>query len=195
MKAAQARANDMGSTNNFSHSIATTTDMTTPWAFMSKAGYNYSHAGENLAEGFDDSTGTMQAWQKSPDHNGNLISPDYSETGVGLATGTYQGKPTTYVIQFLGSPQPTSTATSTPAAPTSTAPSLPYKSLIPLTRAPVVRPTPVLSKNPAPIPPAAPVSTPPPQPSFSLPTNLSTFANANSTLPQFGGSPTNLKLQ
>ena len=106
-KAAMARAKDMSVTNNFSHSIATTTKMMVPFEFfMNKAGYQRpkeGYIGENLAADYTDATSTLSAWKKSPTHNENLLRPQFKEIGVAIVPGMYQGKPTQYVIQFFGS--------------------------------------------------------------------------------------------
>lgn len=124
-KAAEARAKDMALTGNFSHKVATTTASTSQWPFMTNAGYDYRYAGENLATMFDDATSTMQGWRNSPSHNTNLINPVYADIGVAVVPGTYQGKQTQFVIQFLGTKKaggPVKVLKSKPLAPTQEAP-------------------------------------------------------------------------
>lgn len=104
MKAAQERANDMAITGNFSHSVATSSPLTSYVGFIEKngyggPGYSWNHAGENLARDFSDATSTMQALRKSPTHDANLVSPNYADTGVAVVNSK-DGRP--YVVQFFG---------------------------------------------------------------------------------------------
>jgi hypothetical protein len=65
-------------------------------------GYDYSVAGENLGMGYSSARELVDAWMNSPTHYANLIDTDYSEFGVGLESGTYNGIPTVYVAQHFG---------------------------------------------------------------------------------------------
>jgi hypothetical protein len=100
--AAQAKANDMAAKGYFSH---VGPDGKTPWAWISDAGYDYQYAGENLAVRFNDSTDVVQAWMASPTHKANIVKPQYTETGVGVARGLYKGELATYVVQYFGAPR------------------------------------------------------------------------------------------
>lgn len=84
-QAAQAKANDMISRNYWSHN---TPDGTPPWAFITNAGYSYSRAGENLACGFDDSPSVITGWYNSPSHRDNMLTPQYTDVGFGIANGS-----------------------------------------------------------------------------------------------------------
>jgi hypothetical protein len=110
-RAAQRKAEDMASKGYFSHQSP---DGRAPWDFMKAAGYNYRHAGENLAIHFYDSADVVSAWMASPTHRANIVKPVYTEIGIGIATGLYEGKQTTFVVQFFGSPK-TAAAASQPA--------------------------------------------------------------------------------
>lgn len=88
-QAAQAKANDMAQRDYWSH---TSPDGQQPWQFISAAGYSYSSAGENLAYGFDTSSGTVAGWMNSAGHRANLLNNTYSEVGFGIANApNYQG--------------------------------------------------------------------------------------------------------
>lgn len=100
-KAAEARATDMGVTGNFSHKVATTSPRKHAWAFMQEAGYPMEKGGENLAVDFNTATDTMSAWQKSKTHNANLVD-DYSDIGVAIVPGKFQGRDTYFVVQLFG---------------------------------------------------------------------------------------------
>ena len=73
--------------------------------FLKKVGYRYLVAGENLAMGFPDAPSTMKAWEKSPTHFANIIDPDYSQIGVALFSGLYQGESTIMAVQMFGFPK------------------------------------------------------------------------------------------
>lgn len=76
-----------------------------PWHWFILAGYNYNFAGENLAIGFLDSEEVHQAWLNSPSHKENILNPNYSEIGIAVLKGDFQGKETTVVVQLFGKPQ------------------------------------------------------------------------------------------
>ncbi|MDE2071638.1 MAG: CAP domain-containing protein [Patescibacteria group bacterium] len=99
--AATAKAKDMAAKGYFSH---VGPDGKVPWAWIEGVGYNYQYAGENLAVRFTDSKDVVNAWMASPTHRANIVKPQYSDIGVGVADGTYQGQPATFVVQYFGSP-------------------------------------------------------------------------------------------
>jgi uncharacterized protein YkwD len=77
-----------------------------PWNFFTAAGYEYLHAGENLAEGFYDNEDVMVAWMNSPTHQRNILKPEYTEIGFGVVSGRFQGKDNNIVIVVhFGTPQ------------------------------------------------------------------------------------------
>lgn len=100
--AAQAKAEDMAERGYFSHNSP---EGVVPWHWLDEAKYKYQYAGENLAVNFTDSQKVVEAWQNSPTHNSNLISPHYTETGIGIATGVYQGREAVFVVQFFALPE------------------------------------------------------------------------------------------
>ena len=102
-QAAQYRADDMAKTGSFSHNVATTTDMKKHYNFIKSKGYNYKATGENLARDFNNATDVVNAWKASPTHNKNLLDKDFKDIGLAVVPGTYQGKPTYFVVQFFGS--------------------------------------------------------------------------------------------
>lgn len=73
-------------------------------SWVRDAGYNYSYVGENLAIDFVTSQGVMDAWNNSPLHKKNLLSPYYKEIGLAAIDGKFQGQDTTVVVQIFGSP-------------------------------------------------------------------------------------------
>jgi|GEM_PF-1245585 len=79
-----------------------------PWDFFADAGYSYSFAGENLAEGFSDVEALMQAWMNSQTHRENILKADFTEIGVAILNGTYQGSANnTLVVVHFGKPRST----------------------------------------------------------------------------------------
>ncbi|MCC7436726.1 hypothetical protein IT402_02545 [Candidatus Nomurabacteria bacterium] len=97
--AASMKAKDMADNQYFAH---TSPSGVTPWSWFSKAGYNFVYAGENLAINFTESVDVENAWIASPTHHANLISEKFDEIGIATYQGTYQGRPTTFVVQLFG---------------------------------------------------------------------------------------------
>ncbi len=98
-KAALLKAKDMDANQYFAH---TSPKGVTPWQWFIKAGYSFIYAGENLAINFDESPSVQEAWINSPGHHANLISSKFDETGIAVYRGTYQGHPTSFVVQLFG---------------------------------------------------------------------------------------------
>ena len=123
-EAAQMKANDMAAKGYFAH---TSPDGKTPWYWFQQAGYKYSFAGENLAVNFFDSADVAQAWMNSPEHRANIVRKEFTQIGIGVANGIYEGHNTVFVAQLFGTPE-TLAAANTPVltytlkTPTSSAP-------------------------------------------------------------------------
>lgn len=98
---AQAKANDMATKSYFAHTSPEGID---PWYWFKKEGYAYAYAGENLAVHFSDSGDVERAWMDSPTHRDNIMANRYTEIGIATAQGTYEGYPTTFVVQVFGAP-------------------------------------------------------------------------------------------
>lgn len=109
--AAQAKASDMAYKGYFSH---TGPDGKTPWQWISESGYAYQYAGENLAVRFIDSQDVVNAWMQSPTHRENIVKSVYTNIGVGVAQGIFQGEPATYVVQYFAAPALAKEAAPTP---------------------------------------------------------------------------------
>ena len=111
------KAQDMAANGYFAH--ANGGKNLSYW--ISAAGYHYAYAGENLAVGFSTAEQVVGAWEKSPAHYANLIDSDYSDVGVGLASGVYKGQPAVFVAQHLAQPEkmpaPAAAVKPEPAAP------------------------------------------------------------------------------
>ncbi len=123
-QAAQLKADDMAANGYFAH---VSPAGKTPWYWLDKVGYSYSYAGENLAVDFTDSKDVESAWMASPTHHANIVKAQYSRIGFGVADGTYQGHPTTFVVEEFATPRaeaaaPTPSDTNAPAPASAPAP-------------------------------------------------------------------------
>jgi uncharacterized protein YkwD len=112
--AAQMKANDMVENGYFAHYSP---DGTSPWHWIQTAGYDYKHAGENLAVNFVHSRDVTDAWMDSPTHKKNMIDARYSEIGIATARGTYKGKDAVFVVQMFATPTVTATSSTMIAQP------------------------------------------------------------------------------
>jgi uncharacterized protein YkwD len=99
--AAQLKANDMASRGYFAHVSPLGVS---PWSWFASVGYFYMYAGENLAVRFDDPVNVVAAWLVSPMHRANILRSSYTQMGIGVARGMYQGEEATFVVQFFGRP-------------------------------------------------------------------------------------------
>lgn len=98
---AQAKANDMAAKGYFAHTSPEGRD---PWYWFAEGGYRFSHAGENLAVDFSDSVAVEEAWMSSPGHRANLLDGRFTEVGIAIARGSYEGRETTFVVEVFGTP-------------------------------------------------------------------------------------------
>lgn len=80
--AARVHSNDMACNNFFSHTSPTTGS---PFDRISAAGYSYSWAGENIAAGYGSPAAVVEGWMNSPGHKANILSENFTQTGVGYA--------------------------------------------------------------------------------------------------------------
>lgn len=83
-------AQDMATYNYFSH---TGRDNSQPWDRMSRAGYVWRAAGENIAAGYPTPRTAVDGWLKSPGHCRNIMNASFRNIGIGYAyttTSTYR---------------------------------------------------------------------------------------------------------
>ena len=97
--AAQVKAIDMFANNYWAHVSPTGTE---PWSFMINSGYNYLHAGENLARDFSNPNDIVVAWMASPTHRRNILDGRYKDIGIAVVDGYINGVETTLVVQMFG---------------------------------------------------------------------------------------------
>jgi len=100
-QAALEKSNNMLEEDYFAH---ISSKGVTPWFWIDKAGYKYVLAGENLAIDFFEAEDVVQAWLNSPTHKENMLHPAYTETGVAVATGEFQGGTSIVVVHMFGTP-------------------------------------------------------------------------------------------
>jgi uncharacterized YkwD family protein len=86
-KSAQAKSQDMHDKHYFDHNSPT---YGSPFDQMTKFGYKYSYAGENIAQGQKTPKEVMTAWMNSTGHRANILNSNYTEIGIGyVADGNY----------------------------------------------------------------------------------------------------------
>jgi uncharacterized protein YkwD len=99
--AAFSKAKDMFANNYWAH---VSPAGVTPWKWLGDAGYNYDVAGENLAKNYPTAQATVDAWMASPTHRANMLKPTYQDIGFAVVDGTLDGRPTTLVVAYYGTP-------------------------------------------------------------------------------------------
>ena len=62
-------------------------DGTQPFIWISRRGYDYRMAGENLAVGYTTADRVVSGWIRSPGHRANLLGRGFEEIGVAVAPG------------------------------------------------------------------------------------------------------------
>ena len=78
-----------------------------PSDWVDDAGYDYKSTGENLAlGGFENDKALVQGWMDSPGHRANILSGKYTEIGVAVGKGVFQGDETWLGVQVFGRPMP-----------------------------------------------------------------------------------------
>ncbi|NLP29582.1 MAG: hypothetical protein GX363_00440 [Clostridiales bacterium] len=94
-KVARVKAEDMRDKNYFSHTSPT---YGSPFDMMKSFGIKYRAAGENIAKGYRTPESVMDGWMNSPGHKANIMSPDFTEIGVGYVTDS---RGTGYWVQMF----------------------------------------------------------------------------------------------
>ena len=71
----------------------------------SSVGYQYITLGENLALGnFNGDQGVVTAWMDSPGHRANILNAHYTQIGVAVKEGVFEGEDTWLAVQIFGRP-------------------------------------------------------------------------------------------
>ncbi|MFI6559662.1 CAP domain-containing protein [Streptomyces sp. NPDC050534] len=94
--AAQAHSADMVARAFYSH---TSPDGSRPWDRAAAAGARRHSIGENIACGQRSPAEVVDGWMNSPGHRANILKPDFTHIGIGLAGGGAAG---TYWTQLFG---------------------------------------------------------------------------------------------
>jgi uncharacterized protein YkwD len=98
-RAARDHSTDMAKNNYFSH---TSLDGTQFADRISRAGYQWRGAGENIAKGQRTPADVMSAWMNSSGHRANIVNCGFRDLGVGLA---YDARNTPLWTQDFGTPR------------------------------------------------------------------------------------------
>ncbi|MDB5190127.1 MAG: hypothetical protein JWN49_453 [Parcubacteria group bacterium] len=147
-QAAQLKADDMAANSYYAH---VSPDGKTPLYWLELVGYHYLNAGENLVIDRTTSEEVVSAWMNSADHRENILRPQFTEIGVGVAQGVYEGQATTYVVQEFGTPYPSIALVRKPVATTVT-PAVPTPVVVPTQPTLAQQSTPVTIFKPEPLP-------------------------------------------
>jgi uncharacterized protein YkwD len=107
---ATLRLDDMFANQYFAHVSPTGQSAVT---VASSVGYTHIALGENLAEGmFAGDNGVVTAWMNSPGHRANILDTHYTEIGVAVREGIFDGQQAWIAVQIFGKP-----TSACPAAP------------------------------------------------------------------------------
>ncbi len=102
-QAAQLKAEDMAKNSYYAH---VGPDGKSMLHWLNAVGYKYLNAGENLVIDRDTSEAAVDAWMQSQTHRQNILRPQFTEIGIGVAKGRYKGQDTIYVVQEFATPYP-----------------------------------------------------------------------------------------
>lgn len=120
-KAAQLKADDMAAGEYYAH---VGPDGKGPTDWLKQVGYRYLNAGENLVIDRTSAAQAVSAWMGSPAHRENILRPQFTQIGVGIAEGRYKGDDTIFVVQVFGTPAATAPVVRAPK-PVAAAPAPP----------------------------------------------------------------------
>lgn len=102
--AAKAKAEDMFKNQYFEHVSPSGVNV---GQLVKSFGYDYLVTGENLILGnFASEQELVQNWMDSPGHRANILNTRFTEIGVAVVKGTYQGKTAWIGVQEFGLPFP-----------------------------------------------------------------------------------------
>jgi uncharacterized YkwD family protein len=94
-RVARFKSQDMRDRNYFSHQSLT---YGSPFAMLKSFGIHYIYAGENIAAGYRTPQEVVNGWMNSSGHRANILNRNYTQIGVGYASG---GKFGTYWTQMF----------------------------------------------------------------------------------------------
>jgi uncharacterized protein YkwD len=96
--AARAHALNMAKQDKLEHTL----DDKTPDERVTAAGYKWAATAENIGWNERTPKDAVAAWMDSPPHKANMLNPDYTEIGVGVAVNA---KGERYWVQVFGKPR------------------------------------------------------------------------------------------
>ncbi|WP_436776314.1 CAP domain-containing protein [Yinghuangia sp. YIM S09857] len=97
-QAAQAHSDDMAARDYFDHAGL---DGRQPADRVRATGYDYSRVAENIAAGQPTPADVVEGWMNSPGHRANILTPELTQIGIGIAHG---GSYRIYWTQVFGTP-------------------------------------------------------------------------------------------
>jgi len=101
-ESAQLKVDDMFNKQYFEHESPSGEG---PGDLAKKVNYEYVMVGENLALGnFSNDKALVDGWMASPGHRENILRSGYTEIGIAVKEGTYEGKRTWLAVQEFGTP-------------------------------------------------------------------------------------------
>jgi len=100
-RVARAHSEDMARRNYFDHDSP---DGSTPSQRVRRAGYAYLGTAENIAAGQATADAVMADWVRSPQHCANLMDPEYTDMGIGVALDR-NSRHGAYWTQVFGMPR------------------------------------------------------------------------------------------
>ncbi len=102
-KAAQKKVDDMFINQYFEHDSPSGVGV---GDLGKEVGYEYILIGENLALGnFKNDEAIVEAWMNSPGHRANILNTKYTEIGVAVGEGMFEGKKVWLAVQHFGLPK------------------------------------------------------------------------------------------
>jgi uncharacterized protein YkwD len=100
---AEKKLNDMFANQYFEHESPSGKGVAN---LGEEAGYEYILIGENLAMGnFKDDIALMNAWEESEGHRENILNTHYTEIGVAVGKGKFEGRDIWMAVQHFGTPR------------------------------------------------------------------------------------------
>ena len=115
-RAAQTRSGVLATLGKLVHVSA---PANTAWPTLAAVGYTYRSAGENLASVPPVGMEVVPAWMASAPHRANILDGNYTEVGIGISQGPYEGGTAYYIVAYFGQPREQSITQNTAATITS----------------------------------------------------------------------------
>lgn len=101
-QAAQTKAEDILGRQYFEHTSPSGLGASD---LAAAEGYSYILIGENLALGnFEDGKAMVEAWMDSPGHRANILKSGFTEIGVAITKGEFEGRMVYVGVQIFGTP-------------------------------------------------------------------------------------------